>query len=69
MAMTGRDLVETARKAVPKMSNAQLQEHLTSGAPIVILDVREKEEWMRGIFPGDLAPARSARRAGGAGGT
>jgi hypothetical protein len=34
MAMTGRDLVEAARKAVPKMSNAQLQEHLTSGTPI-----------------------------------
>ena len=51
MAMTGRDLVEAARKAVPKMSNAQLQEHLTSGAPIVILDVREKEEWDEGHIP------------------
>jgi rhodanese-related sulfurtransferase len=51
MATTGRDLVEAARKAVPKMSNTQLQEHLTSGTPIVILDVREKEEWDEGHIP------------------
>ena len=51
MAMTGRDLVESARQAVPKMSNAQLQENLTSGTPIVILDVREKEEWDEGHIP------------------
>jgi rhodanese-related sulfurtransferase len=57
MAMTGRDLVEAARKAVPKMSNAQLQEHLTSETPIVILDVREKEEWDEGHIPqGTLLP-------------
>ena len=51
MAMTGRDLVEAARKAVPKMSYAQLEEHLTSGTPIVILDVREQEEWDEGHIP------------------
>jgi rhodanese-related sulfurtransferase len=51
MAMTGRDLVEAARQAVPKMSNAQLQEKLASGSPIVILDVREKEEWDEGHIP------------------
>jgi rhodanese-related sulfurtransferase len=51
MAMTGRDLVEAARQAVPKMSNAQLQENLASGTPIVILDVREKEEWDEGHIP------------------
>ena len=51
MAMTGRDRVEAARKAVPKMANTQLQQHLTSGTPIVILDVREKEEWDEGHIP------------------
>jgi rhodanese-related sulfurtransferase len=51
MAMTGRDLVEAARQAVPKMSNAQLQEKLTSGTPVIILDVREKEEWDEGHIP------------------
>jgi sulfur-carrier protein adenylyltransferase/sulfurtransferase len=51
MAMTGRDLVEAARKAVPEMSNAKLQELLTSGTPVLILDVREKEEWEEGYIP------------------
>ena len=51
MATTGRDLVEAARQAVPKMSNTQLQQHLASGSPIVILDVREKEEWDEGHIP------------------
>jgi rhodanese-related sulfurtransferase len=51
MAVTGRDLVEAARKAVPEMSNTQLQEHLTSRTPILVLDVREKEEWDEGHIP------------------
>ena len=51
MATTGRDLVEAARQAVPKMSNDQLEKHLASGAPIVILDVQEKEEWDEGHIP------------------
>jgi rhodanese-related sulfurtransferase len=51
MAKTGRDLVEAARRAVPKMANDQLEQHLASGKPIVILDVREKEEWDDGHIP------------------
>jgi rhodanese-related sulfurtransferase len=51
MAATGRDLVEAARKAVPTMSNDQLQKHLASESPVVILDVREKEEWDEGHIP------------------
>jgi sulfur-carrier protein adenylyltransferase/sulfurtransferase len=51
MAKTGRDLVEAARQSVPKMSNEQLQKHLAAGTPIVILDVREPEEWDEGHIP------------------
>jgi rhodanese-related sulfurtransferase len=51
MAATGRDLVEAARKAVPTMSSDQLQKHLASETPLVILDVREKEEWDEGHIP------------------
>ncbi len=51
MATTGRELVEGARKAVPTMSNDQLQKHLASGTSLVILDVREKEEWDEGHIP------------------
>jgi rhodanese-related sulfurtransferase len=51
MAKTGRDLVEAARQSLPKMSNEQLQKHLAEGASVVILDVREKEEWDEGHIP------------------
>jgi adenylyltransferase/sulfurtransferase len=40
--------METARKAVPNIANTQLQHHLASGEPLVVLDVREKEEWDAG---------------------
>jgi rhodanese-related sulfurtransferase len=33
------------------MSNQQLAQYLSSGTPIVILDVREKEEWDEGHIP------------------
>ncbi len=51
MATTGRDLVEAARQAVPTISNERLQEQLKSGIPVVIIDVREKEEWDEGHIP------------------
>jgi rhodanese-related sulfurtransferase len=51
MATTGRELIDTARQAVSKISNDRLYERLRSGAPLVILDVREKEEWDQGHIP------------------
>ena len=45
MAMTGREMTEAARQAVPKIPHEQLQAQLAAGAPVVVLDVREKEEW------------------------
>jgi adenylyltransferase/sulfurtransferase len=48
MAMTGRQLMETARQAVPRLENTQLQEQITSGTMPCILDVREKDEWDAG---------------------
>jgi len=48
MAMTGREMTETARQAVPKIANDQLQSQLTTGASVIVLDVREKEEWDAG---------------------
>jgi rhodanese-related sulfurtransferase len=50
-AMTGRELIEAARQAVPNIANKQLVEQLQSGNPVVILDVREKEEWDEGHIP------------------
>jgi rhodanese-related sulfurtransferase len=51
MAITGRELIEAARQAVPHIANTQLLDHLKSGTPVVILDVREKEEWDEGHIP------------------
>jgi rhodanese-related sulfurtransferase len=51
MAMTGRDMTEAARQAVPKIPHEQLQAQLTAGAPVIVLDVREKEEWDAGHIP------------------
>lgn len=51
MAMTGREMTEAARKAVPKIAHEQLQSHLTAGASVIVLDVREKEEWDAGHIP------------------
>jgi phage shock protein E len=51
MALTGRDMIEAARKAVPKIPNDQLYAKLAAGTQIVVLDVREKEEWEGGHIP------------------
>ena len=48
MALTGRQMMETARQAVPKLENTQLQAQITSGTMPCILDVREKDEWDAG---------------------
>ena len=51
MAMTGREMTDAARQAVPKIANNQLQSRLTAGTAVVVLDVREKEEWDAGHIP------------------
>ena len=51
MALTGRDMIEAARKAVAKIPNDQLHAQLTAGASVVIIDVREREEWDAGHIP------------------
>ena len=51
MALTGRDMVEAARKAVPKIPNDQLHAQLGAGASVVVIDVREREEWDAGHIP------------------
>jgi rhodanese-related sulfurtransferase len=51
MPTTGRDLITSAQQAVPKMSNTDLNAQLTSGNRVVVLDVREREEWDGGHIP------------------
>ena len=55
--MTGRELSDRARQAVPKITNERLCEQLKAGAPVFVLDVREKEEWDAGhIAQANLLP-------------
>jgi rhodanese-related sulfurtransferase len=57
MALTGRDMIEAARKAVAQIPNDQLHAKLAAGAPVVVIDVREREEWDAGRIPqGTLLP-------------
>jgi len=51
MALTGREMTEAARQAVAKIPTDQLQSQLAAGAPVVVVDVREKEEWDAGHIP------------------
>lgn len=51
MATTGRDMIETARQTVPTISNTDLQSKLTAGDTVIVLDVREQEEWSAGHIP------------------
>jgi rhodanese-related sulfurtransferase len=58
MAVTGREMIEAARREVPTMSNTDLHHKLASGEPIVVLDVRELEEWNSGHIPQGTLLAR-----------
>lgn len=49
--VTGQELVEAARAAVPTMTNADLNAKLIAGDNVVVLDVREPDEWAAGHIP------------------
>lgn len=51
MATTGRSLIDTALQSVPTMSHTDLNAKLTAGENIVVLDIREQEEWNDGHIP------------------
>lgn len=51
MATTGRDLIGAALQAIPTVSNTDLNAKLSAGERIVVLDVREQEEWNDGHIP------------------
>ena len=51
MAMTGREMSDAARQAVPKIANHELHSRLATGASPFVLDVREQEEWDAGHLP------------------
>jgi rhodanese-related sulfurtransferase len=44
-------MIEAARQAVSTISSAGLHAKLTAGETIVVLDVREQDEWNGGHIP------------------
>lgn len=58
MAQSGREMVEAAQKVVPKVPNTDLQAQLAAGARVVVLDVREPDEWENGKIPQGTLLAR-----------
>ena len=47
-----QQIVDEALKTVPEVSPADLQSRLSGGEQIVVIDVREPEEFARGKIPG-----------------
>lgn len=51
MAMTGREMIEAARRVVPGLNRSDLSAQLEGGERVVVLDVRERAEWDDGHIP------------------
>lgn len=48
MESAGKKMVEAAQRAVPSVPTREAYERVQSGEEIVILDVREPDEWANG---------------------
>ena len=51
-AKSYQQIVDEALKTVPEVAPADLQSRLSGGEQIVVIDVREPEEFARGKIPG-----------------
>ena len=74
MEKVGKKMVEAAQKAVPAVPLKDAHDRVAAGEEIIILDVREPDEWAQGHIEGatllargrmegrieDLAPDKSA---------
>ena len=54
----GRRMVEIAEATVGSMSAKEVNEKHEAGEPIVILDVREPDEWEQGVIEGAVLLSR-----------
>lgn len=52
MADIGRKMVEIAESAVSSVSATEVHDRINAGEPLVILDVREPDEWADGHVEG-----------------
>ncbi|WP_437581289.1 molybdopterin-synthase adenylyltransferase MoeB [Sorangium sp. So ce887] len=58
MPTTYSDLISDVRKSIRELSLSELKRRLDDKAPIVLLDVREKEEYRAGYIPGAISIPR-----------
>jgi rhodanese-related sulfurtransferase len=52
MEPVGRRMVEIAELTVPSISAKEVHDRRAAGESIVILDIREPDEWERGVIEG-----------------
>ena len=55
---TGRELMAQAQQSMPSTSAQEVYQAVQAGQEILILDVREKEEWDEGHISGAVLLAR-----------
>ncbi|MGH8992294.1 MAG: rhodanese-like domain-containing protein [Acidimicrobiia bacterium] len=58
MAKSYRDLVMEAKAGLRAVQPDELKSRLDGGEQVVVIDVREPDEWARGIIPGAHPVAR-----------
>lgn len=58
MAMTYTDLIADVRKSIATVSLEEIKRRLEAKEPMVLLDVREKEEYRAGYLPGAISVPR-----------
>ena len=51
MSMTGREMIEAARRVVPGLNRPTSAPNWMRGERVVVLDVRERAEWDDGHIP------------------
>ncbi|WP_437321463.1 molybdopterin-synthase adenylyltransferase MoeB [Sorangium sp. So ce385] len=59
MPTTYSDLISDVRKSIRELSLSELKRRLDDKVPLVLLDVREKEEYRAGFIPGAISIPRA----------
>ena len=58
MENIGRKMVEIAENTVPSVTAREVYENKEAGEPMIILDIREPEEWEKGVIEGAVLLSR-----------
>jgi|TARA_B100000745_G_C19945401_1_gene319007 rhodanese-related sulfurtransferase len=58
MENIGRKMVEIAENTVPSVTSREVYEKKEAGEPMVILDIREPDEWEKGVIEGAVLLSR-----------